>query len=69
MSIAFGLVSCLMTQSLYAVLVLRQSWWDSLQLSPEAQAELMFWSSDLHRYNAQSIWHSPSAVSVVYLRC
>ena len=65
MSIAFGLVSRFMTRSLYAVLESRQSWWDPLQLSIEAQAELMFWSYNLEKYNAQPIWHSPSAVRVV----
>ena len=66
MSLAFGPVSRLMTRSLYAVLESRQSWCESLQLSSEAIAELDFWSSNLEVYNAQPIWHSPSAVRVVY---
>lgn len=37
-----------------------------LTLSPEAMEELTFWCSSLIDYNAQSIWHSPSAVRVVY---
>ena len=65
MGIAFGPVSRFMTRP-YAVLESRQSWWDTLQLSPEAQAELSFWSSNLEKFNAQPIWHSPSAVRVVY---
>ena len=66
MGIAFGPVSRFMTRSLYAVLESRGSWWDTLQISPEAQAELSFWSSNLDKFNAQPIWHSPSAVRVVY---
>ena len=66
MSLAFGPESHFMTHSLYALLESRQSWCKSLQLSSETIAELDFRSSNLELYNAQPIWHSPSAVRVVY---
>ena len=66
MSITFRPVSRFMTRSLYAVMESRQSWCEPLQLSEEAKAELYFWSTSLEVYNAQPIWHSPSAVRVVY---
>ena len=37
-----------------------------LTLSHEASKELEFWSRGLDGYNAQPIWHTPSAVRVVY---
>ena len=66
MSLAFGPVSRFMTRSLYAVLERRVAWCDMLTLSPEALQELTFWATSLEEYNAQPIWHSPSAVRVVY---
>ena len=55
-----------MTRSLYAVLESRCAWCDMLTLSSEAREELNFWSSSLGEYNSQPIWHTPSAVRVVY---
>ena len=66
MGLAFGPVTRFMTRSLYSVLESRQSWYESLQFTPEAKAELVFWASNLEGYNAQPIWHSPGAVRVVY---
>ena len=66
MSLAFGPVSRFITPSLYRVMESRQAWCELLQLSQEAKAELDFWSSSLESYNAQPIWHSPSAVRVIY---
>ena len=66
MGLAIGPVSRFMTRSVYAALEARHSWYDLLQLSPEAQAELEFWAASLADYNSQPIWHSPSAVRVVY---
>ena len=66
MSLAFGPVSRFMTRSLYAVLEHRVAWCDMLTLSSEALQELTFWATSLENYNAQPIWHSPSAVRVVY---
>ena len=66
MGLAFGPVSRFMTRSLYVVLESRQSWSELLRLSSEASEELAFWSSSMEQYNAQPIWHSPSAVRVVY---
>ena len=66
MSLAFGPVSRFMTRSMYAVLQSRYAWCDRLALTDEAMDELTFWSSSLEDYNAQPIWHSPSAVRFVY---
>ena len=56
-----------MTCSLYTVMESRQSWCKPLHPSQKAKAELHFWSSTLAVYNAQPIWHSLSAVRVIYL--
>ena len=66
MGLAIGPVSRFRTRSLYAVLQSRNAWCDMLTLSPEAMDELTFWSLTLDDYNAQPIWHHPSAVRVVY---
>ena len=66
MGLAVGPVSRFMTRSLYAVLESRQMWCGMLTLSEEARSELEFWSTSLADYKAQPIWHSPSAVRVVY---
>ena len=55
-----------MTRSLYAVLESRVAWCGLLSLSDEARKELEFWSTNILEYKAQPIWHSPSAVRVVY---
>ena len=71
MGLAFGPVSQFMTHNLYAVLESRQSWVELLRLSSELAfytCRACFWSSaSMEQYNAQPIWHSPSAVRVVYL--
>ena len=66
MGIALGPVSRFMTRNLYALLDSRYAWCDVLKVSPQAHMELEFWVYCLHRYNSQPIWHSPSAVRVVY---
>ncbi len=66
MGLAFGPESRFMTHSLYAVLESRHAWCETLLLSGEASEELRFWAASLDDYNAQPIWHSPSAVRVVY---
>ena len=63
MGLAIGPVSRFMTRSLYAALETRQAWCDLLGLSPEARAELRFWSASLAEYIAQPIWRS---LRVVY---
>ena len=35
-------------------------------MTPEVKAELQFWSSQLELINGKEIWHSPSAIRVVY---
>ena len=66
LSIAVGPVVRLMTRSLYAVLNSRTSWFQKLDILPEAKDELMFWQESLPRLQGQNIWQSPSAVRVVY---
>ena len=66
MGLAVGPVTQLMTRSAYALLESRVSWWDMLEVTPGAQKELEFWRDCLVDYNSQPIWHSPSAVRVVY---
>ena len=66
MGLAVGPVSRFMTRSLYALLESRQMWCGMLTLSEEARGELDFWSANLAEYKTQPIWHSPSAVRVVY---
>ena len=66
MSIALGTVTRLMTRSLYALIATRRSWCHLLEISAEAKAELQFWSNQLEDFNGQDIWHSPSAIRLVY---
>ena len=66
MGLAIGPVSRFMTRSLYATLESRRAWCEWLCLSPEAWNEIAFWQECLTEYKAQPIWHSPSAVRVVY---
>ena len=51
---------------MYALLESRIAWCGLLALPEEARKELEFWSTNLADYKAQPIWHSPSAVRVVY---
>ena len=37
-----------------------------LDITPDVRQELEFWKACLAEYNCQPIWHSPSAVRVVY---
>ena len=66
MSLALGPVARLMTRSMYAILNTRQYWCQLFTLSPEAKSELCFWQNQISCINGQGIWHSPSAVRVVY---
>ena len=66
MSLAIGPVSWLMTRSMYALLNSRQYWDQPLSMTPEVKAELQFWNSQLELMNGKEIWHSPSAIRVVY---
>ena len=66
MDLAIGPVSRFMTRSLYTLLNTGLSWWEMLEVTPEARQELEFWKACLDDYNCQPIWHSPSAVRVVY---
>ena len=65
-SLAFGPETRFMSRSLYSILESRESWYESLQFSPEDKAKLVIWASNLEEYNTQPIWHSPGAVRVVY---
>jgi len=66
MALGLGPVSRLMTRSLYALLNTRHFWCESLAISLEAREELLFWVDNLNNLNGQGIWHSPSALRVVY---
>ena len=66
MSLAIGPVSRLMTRSMYALLNSRQYWDQPLSMTPEVKAELQFWNSQLELINGKEIWHSTSAIRVVY---
>ena len=66
MSIALGPVARLMTRSLYSLINSRKAWCEQLQITAEASKELQFWLTQLTSFNGQNIWHSPSAVRVVY---
>ena len=66
MSLGLGPVSRLMTQSMYATLNTRLSWFQKLELLAEALEEVRFWLDRLKDFNGQDIWPKPSAVRVVY---
>ena len=66
MSLGLGSVSRLMTRSLYATLNSRTSWYERLELSDEASAELEFSSKQLADFNGQGIWPTPYAIRVIY---
>lgn len=66
MYLAMGPVTRLMTRSMYALLNSRYFWCQSLCITEEAKVELLFWLTQLDNFNWQGIWHSPSAIRVVY---
>ena len=66
MALAIGPVSRLMTRSMYALLNTRDFWCQNLPISDVARFELDFWLSQVDNLNGQGIWHSPSAVRIVY---
>ena len=66
MGLAVGPLTRFMTRSMYALLNSRQSWSTMLTISSEAQQEMLFWWDCLAVHCGQPIWHSPSAVQVVY---
>ena len=66
MSLAVGPIARLMTRSMHAVLNSWDYWCQSLQVTPEARQKIQFWLDHIDGLNGQGIWHSPSAVWVVY---
>ena len=66
MLLGLGPVARLQTRRMYAVLNSRQSWCQSLKFTHKAKMELGFWLGQLVCFNGQNIWHSPSAIRVVY---
>jgi len=66
MSIAMGPVTRLMTRSMYALLNTRQFWCQYLRITQPVQEEISFWLQRLDTFNGQGIWHTPSAVRMVY---
>ena len=55
MSLALGSIARFMTRALYAVLNNRYSWYQFLEITPEALLELKFWLYNLQKYNGQNI--------------
>ena len=66
MSIAMGPVTRLMTRSMYALLNTQQFWCQYLPITNLVQEEISFWVQQLDTFNGQGIWHTPSAVRIVY---
>jgi len=62
----FGPVSRLMTRDIYALLNSHQYWCQLFPLMPEAKQELCFWRDQVSEINGKEVWHSPSAVRVMY---
>ena len=66
MWLGLGNIVRLMTRALYRLLQGRDSWHDCLQLDSDCINEIEFWLRNIGLYNGQLLWHSPSAVSVVF---
>ena len=66
MGLALGPISRLMTRSMYALLNSRHCWCQTLKPTSEVRQELGFWREQIDHVNGWEIWHSPSAVRVVY---
>ena len=66
MSLAIGPISRLMTRSMYAMLNQRDYWYQVLVMTEEAREEVNFWVRQIDCIIGREIWHSPSAVRVVY---
>ena len=66
MSTALGPVARLTTRSLYSLLTNRQSWFETLCITPEAGEEVQFWHESVTICRSRNIWKSPSAMQVVY---
>ena len=54
MSVAIGPVARLVTKGLYALFNTRVSWFQALPLSEEPRAELLFWNTEIQRFNGQN---------------
>ena len=66
MLLALDPVARLQTRSLYAVLNSRQTWCQLLIITHETKMKMGFWLGQLVCFIGQNIWHSPSAIRVVY---
>ena len=66
MALALGTIARLQTRSLYALINTQNTWCQQLKLYPEAASELQFGKGKLKHFNGQNIWHSLSAVRLVY---
>lgn len=66
MALALGLVTQLMTCSLYTDLNCKIAWCQKSILTPEALVESKFWAHEIISFNGQHIWYRPSAVWLVY---
>ncbi|XP_065892728.1 uncharacterized protein [Dysidea avara] len=66
MSIAMGSVTRLMTRSMYALLNTQHFWCQNLTITDSVQEEISFWLQQIDTFNGQGLWHTPSAVRMVY---
>ena len=68
MTLAMGPVSrlVLMTRRMYAFLNSRMYWCQRLEMNLETRSEMEFWHMQVDCINGHEIWHSPSAVRLVY---
>ena len=66
MWLGLGDIGRLMTRALYRLLQSRASWYDILCLDEECMREIGFWLDNIRAYNRQSLWHSSSAVRIVF---
>ena len=66
MWLGLGDIVRLMTRALYRLLQCRASWCDILCLDVECMRDIEFWLDNIGAYNGQSLWHSPSAVRIVF---
>ena len=66
MSLGIGPVSRFMTRSMYSLIESRQSWYALMELTEGVRNEINFWLNGLQSYESQPVWHSPSAVRIVY---
>ena len=66
MSLGIGPISHSMTRAMHALIESIVSWCDMLTLTDDVKYEMEFLLMGLRSFDTQPIWHSPSAVCMVY---